>query len=204
MMKNKNNLAIFASGRGSNFEALVQEIKKGKINVAKCVLFTDKKDSLVRQRAKKYGVKDIFIDPVRFKDKKEFDQEVIDTLDKEKIKVIALAGYMRILSPFFVKYFENKILNIHPSLLPSFAGNNAIEDAFNYGAKVTGVTIHFVSEEVDQGPIIAQRPVGIKDKMSLEDLRKKIHETEHKLYPQILKLFLENKIKLEGRHVKIT
>ncbi|MCF7873670.1 MAG: phosphoribosylglycinamide formyltransferase [Candidatus Omnitrophica bacterium] len=203
-MKNKNNLAIFASGRGSNFEALVQEIKKGKINVAKCVLFTDKKDSLVRQRAKKYGVKDIFIDPVRFKDKKEFDQEVIDTLDKEKIKVIALAGYMRILSPFFVKYFENKILNIHPSLLPSFAGNNAIEDAFNYGAKVTGVTIHFVSEEVDQGPIIAQRPVGIKDKMSLEDLRKKIHETEHKLYPQILKLFLENKIKLEGRHVKIT
>ncbi|MCF7916994.1 MAG: phosphoribosylglycinamide formyltransferase [Candidatus Omnitrophica bacterium] len=203
MIKNKTNLAIFASGNGSNFESLIKAIKKGKINVAKSILFTDKKNAFVRKRAKKQKIKDIFIDPAQFKDKKKFDQEIIKVLNKEKITVIALAGYMRILSPFFVKYFKNKILNIHPSLLPSFPGNNAIEDAFNYGSKITGVTIHFVNNEVDQGPIIAQKPVEVKDKMSLEALEKKIHQTEHKLYPQILKLFLENKIKLEGRHVKI-
>lgn len=202
-MKNKTNLAIFASGYGSNFEALIKEIKKKKISVGNCVLFTDKKNSFVRKRAKKYEIKDIFIDPAQFKDRKEFDKKIIKVLSKEKIEVVALAGYMRILSSFFINCFENKILNIHPSLLPSFPGNNAIEDAFNYGSKITGVTIHFVNNEVDQGPIIAQRPVEIKDKMTLEDLEKKIHETEHKLYPQILKLFLKDKIKLKRRRVKI-
>ncbi len=202
-MKNKTNLAIFASGSGSNFEALIKEIKKKKISVGNCILFTDKKNSFVRKRAKKYEIKNIFIDHAQFKDRKEFDKKIIKVLSKEKIEVVALAGYMRILSPFFINCFENKILNIHPSLLPSFPGNSAIEDAFNYGSKITGVTIHFVNNEVDQGPIIAQRPVAIKDAMTLEDLEKKIHETEHKLYPQILKLFLENRIKLKGRRVEI-
>jgi phosphoribosylglycinamide formyltransferase 1 len=202
-MKNKTNLAIFASGNGSNFESLIDKIKAGKIAVGNCILITDKKNAFVRKRAEKYKIKNIFVDPAKFKGRRGYDKQLIKILNNEKIGVIALAGYMRILSPFFVNYFKNKILNIHPSLLPSFPGNNAIEEAFNYGVKVTGVTIHFVSNEVDQGPIIAQRPVEIKDKMGIEDLERKIHEAEHKLYPQILKLFLKNKIKLTKRRVKI-
>ncbi|MCF7870152.1 MAG: phosphoribosylglycinamide formyltransferase [Candidatus Omnitrophica bacterium] len=189
-MKIKTNLAILASGNGSNFEAITKAIKKGSLGVSHCILITDKKNSFVRKRAKKYQIKDIFIDPKKFKNRRGFDKKLIQTLNEEKINIIALAGYMRILSPFFVKHFKNKILNIHPSLLPSFAGNNAIADAYNYGVKVTGVTIHFVSQKVDQGPIIAQTAIPIEDNMQLNELEEKIHKAEHLLYPKVLKMFL--------------
>ncbi len=202
-MKNKKNLAIFASGNGSNFEAIAQKIKSGQISVDKCILITDKKNSFARERARKNQIKDIFVDPSGYKDRGDYDLELLKVMKKEEINAIALAGYKRILSSFFVKHFENKILNIHPSLLPRFRGNRAIYRAFQHGCKVTGITIHFVDEGVDQGPVIAQEIVPIEKNMSLEELEEKIHEAEHRFYPRILKLFLEDKLKVEGSHVKI-
>ena len=197
------NLAILASGGGTNFEALVKAVRREKIKVNIKLLITDKQNSFVRKRARRLGIKDIFINPKNFKSRLLFDKEIIKILRKEKIKLIALAGYMRVLSPHFVKSFKNKILNIHPALLPSFKGGTAIEDACNYGCKVTGVTVHFVDEKVDHGPIILQESLEISDKVTPKALERKIHKIEHKLYPLALKLCAEKKLKIKGRHVKI-
>ena len=158
----------------------------------------------MRKRAKSLGIRDIFINPAEFKSRLEFDKEIVKTLRKEGIDLVILAGYMRIISPLFIKSFNNKILNIHPALLPSFKGMNAISRAFNYGCKVTGVTVHFIDDKVDHGPIILQETVTIKKGMSEEELEKKIHRLEHKLYLQALKLILDKKVRVEGRDVKIT
>lgn len=203
MKKTKKNLAVFASGNGSNFEAIVKKIKEGFLPVAKCLLITDKKNAFVRKRAQKYQIKSILLDSVPCKNKEKQSQELIQILESEKIDAVALAGYMRILPASFVKHFKYRIVNIHPSLLPSFAGKKAISRAFNYGVKITGATVHFVSREVDRGPIIAQRVVEIKKGMSLSKLEKEIHKTEHRLYPEILNLLLNQKLKIKNRRVEI-
>jgi phosphoribosylglycinamide formyltransferase-1 len=198
------NIAILASGRGTNFEAIAKAIKKGTLKANLKLLITDNKNAYVRERAKKFKVKDIFIDPKKFKNRVNFDKEIVKILKKEKIDLVILAGFMRILSRYFVKKFKNKILNIHPAILPAFKGVNAIERAYNYGCKITGVTIHFVDEKVDHGPIILQGVVKIEEGMSLEELEEKIHKLEHKLYPKAIKLFLEGRLKVRGRNVQVT
>ncbi len=203
-MKSKINIAIFASGNGSNFEALIKAVKNKNTGIGRWILVTDKKNAFVRKRAGKYKIKDIFINPAQAKSRKEHEKKIIKVLREEEINLILLAGYMRILSPFFIRRFRNKILNIHPSLLPSFPGKKAIEAAYNYGCKVTGVTVHFVSEAVDSGPIIAQEAISLKSNMPLENLEKRIHRVEHRLYPYALNLFLNNKLKIEGRCVKVS
>ncbi len=202
-MSSKKNLAIFASGNGSNFEAIVKKIKDGTLKADKGLLITNKKDCFARKRAEKYQIKDIFVDPAKYKNRAEYDQKLIEILDKEDINAVVLAGYKLILSPFFIKRFENKILNIHPSLLPRFPGNNAIARAFNSGCRVTGITVHFVDVGVDRGPIIAQEVVPIEKNMGLEELEAEIHQIEHRFYPYVLKLFLEDRLKIKGRDVKI-
>jgi len=197
------NIAILASGNGTNFEAIAKSVKRGYIRANLKLLITDKENAYVRVRAKKFGVLDLFIDPKKFKDRLDFDRELIKILKKEKIDLIVLAGFMRILSKEFVETFKNKILNIHPAILPAFKGTDAIERAFKYGCKVSGVTVHFVDENVDSGPIILQDIVRINDKMSLKEFEEKIHKLEHKLYPIAIKLFLENRLKIEDRVVKI-
>jgi len=197
------NIAILASGNGTNFEAIAKSVKRGYIRANLKLLITDKKDAYVRVRAKKIGVLDLFIDPKKFKNRLDFERELIKILKKENIDLIVLAGFMRILSKEFVETFKNKILNIHPAILPAFKGTNAIERTFKYGCKVSGVTVHFVDENVDSGPIILQDIVRINDKMSLKEFEEKIHKLEHKLYPKAIKLFLENRLKIEDRVVKI-
>lgn len=197
------NIAVLASGRGSNFEALAKAVKKGYIQAKIKLLICDKKEALVRKRAEKFKIKELFLDPKKFKSRLHFDKKLAEILSKEKINLVVLAGYMRILSPYFVRKFKNKILNIHPALLPSFKGTKAIERAFKYGCKVTGVTVHFVDEQVDHGPIILQEAVKIKKGMSLRKLEEIIHAREHKLYPLAVKLFVEKKIRLKKRQVRI-
>ena len=197
------NVAVLASGNGSNFECLVKAAKKKKIKVNIKLLITDKKNAFVRKRAKRLGVKDVFINPKSFKSRLGFDKEIVKILRKEKIKLVALAGYMRLISPYFVKSFKNRILNIHPALLPCFKGTTAIKDAYNYGCKITGVTVHLVDEKVDHGPIILQESLKISDSLGIAKLEKKIHEIEHKLYPRALRLLAEGKLKIRGRNVKI-
>lgn len=197
------NIAVLASGRGTNFEAIARAIKKRYVKANLKLLITDKETADVRVRAKKFGIRDIFIDPKQFKSRLEFDKEIVKILRKEKVNLVVLAGFMRVFTPYFVKSFKNKILNIHPAILPAFKGIEGVGRAFKYGCRVTGVTVHFVDEKVDHGPIILQAAVRITEGMSLEELESKVHKLEHKLYPQAVKLFVENKLKVEGRHVKI-
>lgn len=202
--KNMVNIAVLASGRGTNFEAIVKAIKNKKIKGAKVgVLITDKKNAPVRSRAKRLGIKDIFVNPEEFRSRDNFDKELLRIMRKERIDLVVLAGFMRILSPYFVKKFKNRILNIHPALLPAFKGTNAIQKAYNYGVKVTGVTVHFVDEKVDHGPIILQKSLDIHQGESLAGLEERIHRLEHKLYPEAIKLFVERRLKIKGRYVEI-
>lgn len=198
------NIAVFCSGRGTNFQAIVDNVKKGKIKAKIRLMVCDKPDAYALERAKKERIKSVLIERKNFKTKDEFEAEIIKNLEKEKIDLICLAGFMRMLSPNFVKRYRNRILNIHPALLPSFKGTRGIEDAFNYGVKVAGVTVHFVDEKMDHGPIILQREVKITESDTLESLQEKIHKTEHRLYPEAIRLFTEKRLKIEGRKVKIS
>ncbi len=197
------NIAVLASGRGTNFEALVKAQKKGVFDAKIKILITDNKSAYVRERAKRLDIKEEVVEFEKFKDRKGFEKEILNILKREKIELVVLAGFMRIFSPYFVKKYKNRILNIHPALLPSFKGSQAIKRAFEYGVKVTGVTVHFVTEHVDAGPIILQKAVEIKETDTLETLEKRVHKVEHRLYPKAVKLFVEGKLKIKKRRVKI-
>ncbi|MDD5130532.1 MAG: phosphoribosylglycinamide formyltransferase [Candidatus Omnitrophica bacterium] len=184
------NLAVFASGRGSNFSAIAKAIKQGKLNVELKVLVCDKPEARVVKRAKSAGVRVVLARREDFCSRPDFETAIIQKLIDYRIDLIALAGFMRLLSPVFVKRYRNRILNIHPSLLPAFKGAHAIKDAFDSKVKVTGVTVHFVDEEVDHGPVILQQEVKIRNTDTLASLEKKIHSVEHKLYPKAIKLVI--------------
>ncbi|MDD2752376.1 MAG: phosphoribosylglycinamide formyltransferase [Candidatus Omnitrophica bacterium] len=198
------NIAVFASGRGSNFSAIARAVKNGKISANLALLVCDTPGAGVLGRAKRAGVKTVLVKREDFTAKKDFEDQIIRHLEENKIGLIIMAGFMRILSPEFVARFKNQIINIHPALLPAFKGGHAIKDAFDYGAKTTGVTVHFVDEKMDHGPIILQAPVEITENDTLESLEEKIHKIEHKLYPQAVILFIEGRLEIEGRRVRIT
>jgi len=198
------NIAILASGNGSNFQAIAASVKKGflKRTVLK-LLITDKEKAYVRTRAKRLGVKQMYVNPKEYKSASVFDKKLIQILKKEKIDLVVLAGYMRILKPVFIKAFKSKIVNIHPALLPAFKGACAISDAYSYGVKVTGVTVHFVDEFIDHGPIIVQKSLPIRKGESLQSLEARIHRLEHKLYPDVIKKIVERKVTIRNRYVQI-
>lgn len=193
MSKTGVNLAILASGRGSNFSAIVKAVKQNKIKVELVILVCDQPEALVIKRAQKANVRVILVKREDFTSRADFEAAIIQRLRNYKINLIALAGFMRILSASFVKRYRNRIMNIHPSLLPDFKGAQAIKDAFNHQAASTGVTVHFVDEQVDNGPIILQREVAITKNDTLVSLEKKIHSVEHKLYPEAIRLFISGK-----------
>lgn len=202
-ISNGVNIAILASGNGSNFEALAKAANSGYLKAKIKLLISDKRNALVRKRAKKFKIKDVFINPKDYSSSLKFDQAIVKLLKKEKINLVVLAGYMRILTPYFVNSYKNKILNIHPALLPSFKGTDSIQRAYRYGCKLSGVTVHLVDDRIDHGPIILQEAVVIKKGMNLEALEKAIHRLEHKLYPRAIKLFIERRLKLKGRSVTV-
>lgn len=197
-------IAVFASGRGSNFTAIAQAIKKGAIKAEIGLLVCDQPQAAVVAKAKRRKVACCLCKREDYASRDEFEKAIIGRLRAEKIELIVLAGFMRIVGPKMIAAYKDRIINIHPAVLPAFKGAHAIEDAYDYGAKVTGVTVHFVDEKTDHGPIILQAPVPIREGESLEALETRIHRIEHRLYPQAIKLFLEGKLKLEGRKVRIT
>jgi len=197
-------IAVFCSGSGSNFQAIAEAIKSGYIKDARvAVMVTDKPGCFAAERAKKLGIEVFSIENKDFKTKEAFEKRIIEELGKKKIDLIVLAGYMRLVGEAFVKKYEHKILNIHPAILPSFKGTEGIKDALDYGAKVTGVTVHFVDSQMDHGPIIIQKSVQIKSEDTQETLAPRIHEIEHQVYPEAIKLFVEGKLKVVGRKVII-
>jgi phosphoribosylglycinamide formyltransferase-1 len=197
------NIAVFASGRGTNFSAIIRATKSGKIKANLALLVCDNPKAGAIGRARRANIKVVLLKREDFASKKDFEARIIQHLEEHKIDLIVLAGFMRMLSPELVKKYSGRILNIHPAILPSFKGTHGIDDAFNYGVKVTGVSVHFVDEEMDHGPIILQAPVRIEENDTLESLEAKIHKVEHKLYPEAVRLFVEGKLKIEGRKVKI-
>lgn len=198
------NIAVFASGRGTNFSAIARAVKKGKIKANLSLLVCDNPQAQAIGRAKRAGIKVALVKREDFPAKSDFENKIMQYLEENNIDLIVLAGFMRILSAELVKKYAGRIMNIHPALLPSFKGAEGIKDAFDYGVKVTGVTVHFVDEEMDHGPIILQAPVKIEENDTLESLEAKIHKLEHKLYPQAIRLFVEGKLKIEGRRVRIS
>lgn len=202
------NIGILVSGRGSNMEAILKAIRDGKIkNCEVKVVISSKKDARALEVAKTYGVKAIAIEEVGFKDRVEYDNEIMKCLIEHGVTpdngLVLLAGYMKILSPEFVNKFKWRIMNIHPSLLPSFPALHAQKQALEYGVKVTGCTVHFVDESLDMGPIILQAPVPVEEDDTVESLSNRILEWEHKIYPEAVRLFIEGKLKIEGRRVRI-
>lgn len=196
-------IAVFASGRGSNFQAIVDQIKKEKLPVEVKLLISDQKNAGALTKAEEESIKSVFINPVQFENQIVYEQELISILKKDGVELVVLAGYMRIFSPAFVEEFKNKIINIHPSLLPAFKGLDAQKQAVDYGVKYSGCTVHFVDQGMDTGPIIKQAVVKVKPDDNASDLAARILKEEHKIYPEVVKLIAEGKIKLDGRKVKI-
>ncbi|MBU4343379.1 MAG: phosphoribosylglycinamide formyltransferase [Candidatus Omnitrophica bacterium] len=197
------NIAVFCSGSGTNLQAIIDAHKRGDIKADLKLVVSDVPACLALERAKKAGIKTLIVERKDFKSKEDFEAEIIKNLNKEKIDLIVLAGYMRLISTDFVNQYKNKILNIHPALLPSFKGTHGIKDAFEYGVKVTGPTVHFVTQDMDAGPIILQGAIKVTEDDTEESLAQAIHKEEHKLYPRAIQLFVEGKIKIEGRKVRI-
>jgi phosphoribosylglycinamide formyltransferase-1 len=196
------NIAVFASGRGTNFLAIAKAIKSRKLkNVNLTLLVCDNPNAPVIFKARKLKVKIALVRPDIFTSKEAFDNRIKQHLRENKIGLVVLAGFMRMLGVDLVRVYKNRIINIHPSLLPSFKGAEGIKNAFDYGVKVTGVTVHFVDERMDHGPIILQKEVEINPKDTLKTLEERIHKVEHKLYPLAIKLFVGKKLKIEGRKV---
>jgi phosphoribosylglycinamide formyltransferase-1 len=196
------NLGILLSGRGSNFEAIARNVASGKVRDARIsVVISNKTDAQGIATAQSLGLATQVI-PSKGKPREEHDREVVAALQAHSVDLVCLAGYMRLLSPWFVQQFPQRILNIHPSLLPAFPGLEAQEQAFAYGVKIAGCTVHFVDEELDHGPIVAQRAVPVLDSDDEHSLAARILEQEHLAYTEAINLILEGDFEVVGRKLK--
>lgn len=199
----KKRIAIFASGSGTNMENLAKHVKTGKLDCEIGLIVCDNPGAFALERATKMNLKTFIINRKEFQSKEQFDAAISEKLMAEKIDAVFLAGYMRILGSEFIRTWRWRILNIHPSLLPKFPGAHSIRDAHEAKVKETGVTVHFVDEGVDTGPVILQRTVPILPDDSLELLEERVHALEYEIYPEAAKLFLEGKLRLIGGIVEI-
>lgn len=196
-------LAVLLSGRGSNFIKIYENIKSGVIKNAEIALvISNKQDAPGLAYARQAGLNAIYLNPKDYPDREEYDRAIVDLLKREKIDLVCLAGYMRIITKFFVESFPNRIINIHPSLLPAFPGLDAQKQALEYGVKYTGCTVHFVDEKVDHGAIILQEVVEVLDDDSVETLSARILQKEHIVYSKAIDLIVNDKIYIDGRTVK--
>jgi len=198
----KARIAVLASGKGSNLQAILDAARQGECPVDVALVFSDKAQAGALQIARDAGVANVVtIDPKAHADRTAFDQVCGNLIEQTGCGWIVLAGYMRILSPEFITRFRNRIINIHPSLLPSFIGAHAVRDALAYGAKVTGATVHLVDEVLDGGPILAQAAVPILDHDTEASLLQRIHAIEHQIYPATLSRMVNEEFHVEGRKV---
>jgi len=195
------NLVVLISGRGSNLKAILEAIKSGKINAKVSLVLSNKKDAKGLEIAKEYGIKTKFIDTSFFETRRGYDIYIAELIKKENPDFVVLAGYMRILSDEFINAFEGKIVNIHPSLVPAFQGKNAQKQALDHGSLITGCSVHFVTKELDNGPVIVQAVVPVLPDDTEESLSNRILEYEHKIYPQAIKWLVEDRVVVSGRKV---
>ena len=196
-------LGVLCSGRGTNLQSIMAAVESGQIPAEIGVVLTDKPEAKALERAEKAGIPHFCVDRKACATKQEFEEKLAAKLKEHGVTLVILAGFMRILSPYFVREFAGRIMNIHPSLLPSFGGAHAHRDVLAYGVKVSGCTIHFVDEGMDSGPIILQAAVPVEDNDTEDTLAARVLVQEHILYPRAIELYLKGRLVVEGRHVKI-
>ncbi len=180
------SLGVLVSGRGSNLQAIIDAINDGNLNANIRIVISNKENAYAMERAKKAGIKTIFINPQDYPSQHDYEQQMVLQLEANGVELVILAGFMRILTPYFVNAYKDRILNIHPSLLPSFPGLNAQKQALEYGVKVTGVTVHVVDEGMDTGPIIMQRAVDVLPNDTVDSLSERMLQIEHQIYPEAI------------------
>ena len=202
-MNTKLKLGVLCSGRGTDLQSIIDAIADGKLDAQIAIVLTDKPNVMALERAARAGIKNLCVDRKTFEDQLSFEAKMINELRAAEVDLVILAGFMRILSPTFVRAYKDRIMNIHPSLLPSFPGAHAHRDVLAYGVKVSGCTVHFVDEGTDSGPIILQAAVPVLEGDDEESLAARVLEQEHIIYPRAIQLFVEGRLQIEGRHVKI-
>ncbi|MBI5185466.1 MAG: phosphoribosylglycinamide formyltransferase [Nitrospinae bacterium] len=199
----KKNIAVLISGRGSNLQAIIDAVEGGAISASLRVVVSNVQSAHGLERARKHGSEAVFLDPKAYPARMEFDAALVDLLKSRETDLVCLAGYMRILSPGFIRSFSGRIMNIHPALLPAFPGLDVQKKALEHGVKFSGCTVHFVDEGVDTGPIIMQSVVPVLDGDDVETLSARILKEEHRIYPLAIQAFVEGRVKVEGRRVRI-
>ena len=193
-------IGILLSGRGSNFEAIARQIDEGKLSAEIAVVVSNLESAPGLRRARERGL-NVFFASSKGLSREAFDRQVIQILEETRVDLVCLAGFMRLLSPSFIQAFRNRVLNIHPSLLPAFPGLDAQRQALEYGVKVSGCTVHFVDEGLDSGPIVLQAVVPVLDGDTEESLSSRILEQEHQIYPKAIQYVLDGQIRFNGRRV---
>lgn len=200
-------VAVLASGRGSNLQAIIDAIEGGHVQAQIVAVISNKKDAMALERARRHGLRDFFVDPKPFAGRPDgreaYDQLLLTMLQQHNVELVLLAGYMKIVTAVLVNAYANRMMNIHPSLLPAFPGLDVQKKAIDWGCKLTGCTVHFVTEGVDEGPIVLQAAVPILDEDTSDTLAARILEQEHKIYPRAVQLFAEGRLRVDGRRVFI-
>ncbi|MDP2400734.1 MAG: phosphoribosylglycinamide formyltransferase [Actinomycetota bacterium] len=196
-------IGVLISGSGTNLQAIIDAAADGRLDADVAVVVANHEEAFGLERARKAGIPAVWVDRTAYSTFAAYNEAIRDALLGHEVDLVAMAGYMRLLGTEVLDAFPDKVVNIHPALLPAFAGPSGIRDAFEYGVKVTGVTVHFANEHFDEGPIIAQEAVEVLDDDTPASLEARIHEVEHRLYPHALQLFAEGRVTLDGRIVRI-
>lgn len=197
------NLGVLASGRGSNFQAIINEIEAGNLKASIRLLIVDNPDAYAIERAKKHSIEYFYINPKGFSSKDDFFKKIADELKARDVGLVILAGFMRIVKKPLIDAFPNRIMNIHPALLPSFPGLHGQKQAVDYSVKISGCTVHFVDEGMDTGPIIIQAAVPVSPDDTEDSLSERILKLEHRIFSEAIRLYAEGRLSVEGRVVKI-
>jgi phosphoribosylglycinamide formyltransferase-1 len=203
-MSGQPAIAVLISGSGSNLQAILDASERGEIPCRVGIVISNKADAYGLVRAEKHGVPTEVVDHRGFPNREEFDAKLVEIIRGSGAELVCLAGFMRVLTPVFVRAFPNRILNIHPALLPSFPGTHGPGQALSYGVRFSGCTVHFLDEGVDTGPIIVQAVVPVYDEDTVETLAARILVQEHRIYPMAIRLFFSGKLKIEGRRVRVS
>jgi len=192
-------IAVLASGTGTNLEAILEAQHRGEISGRVALVLSDQAEAKALGRARRRGVEALYMNPKEYGGREGYDRALVEHLKAAGIDLVVLAGFMRLISPYFVNAYPLQIMNIHPSLLPAFPGLEGVEQALHYGVKVSGCTVHFVDEGLDTGPIILQEAVPVIQEDTVDTLHQRIHAVEYRLYPTAIDLFCRDKLKVEGR-----
>jgi phosphoribosylglycinamide formyltransferase 1 len=203
MTQKKVPLGVLISGSGTNLQAIIDAGESGALDAYVAVVVSNHESAAGLKRAKEHGIPGVHIDRGKFATTREYNAAIRDVLREHRCEYVVMAGYMRLLGKQVLDFYPNRVVNLHPALLPSFPGASGIRDAFDAGVKVTGVTVHFANEEFDKGPIIAQEPVVVSEDDTVESLEAKIHAVEHELLPRVLQLIAEGRVEVIGRKVRI-